>query len=441
MPVLSNRVLQRWTSVLPGNLRGQGAVGLGVGGLALFAVALSLLETVAAVALRIDATVTLKPGSADDPLYEAGTSLGFYAAILFALNFVLATRRPWVERIVGGADLVYALHGFVGRTVLLFVLLHTGIVVLQAIPDGDLVARYLVPGRDWGYTLGLVGTFGTLALVAVTIWITVPYGRWLSSHRFMIVPFVGGILHAIVLQVDWYMVLILLIGIVAWFDSVVLLPKRGVGATISKARTLGKIREIVLSPDHPFKPLPGQFVLLGYDGSRHPFSVSGFDGRGGIRLSAQVRGAFTRGLAGRSPGTPVTLYGPYGRFGSDALGGDGAQLWIAGGIGITPFLAMLQSTETSRLRDVHLIWSVRAEADAVYREELEGAIGAIPGGRFTLHVSGSAGRLEPGRHVVPGRSPRVLLCGPPEMTDDMIRKLRAAGVADHQMLAECFALR
>lgn len=169
-----NTLLPHLSHRLPGSLNGQSWAGLIVGGVAAYALVLSLIELVNAAGLRIGTGTFWQAGNQQDPLYESVSSLGFHAAMLFALNFILATRWRWMETLFGGASRVYALHSFAGKTALTFVLLHTGLLVLQALPDWSLAAAYLVPGRDSAYTLGMVGTFGLLALVAITIWIKVP---------------------------------------------------------------------------------------------------------------------------------------------------------------------------------------------------------------------------------------------------------------------------
>lgn len=428
---------------LPGNLRGQGPAGLVVAGVAAWALALSVVELVAAAALRVDTGTLWGAGNPEDPLYESGTSLGFYATLFFTLNFILAARWHWVETLFAGAARVYALHAFAGKTALTFVLLHVGLLVLQALPDGALVGTYLIPGRDWSYTLGTVGTLGLLALVALTLWIRLPYRTWYRTHWLMIVPFLGGTLHAILLQVDWYMVVLTLAGAYAWFDGVVLLPRRGTPARVVAAQTLGEIRELVLAPDRPFPASAGQFVLLGHRGQRHPFSLSRIDAAAGqVRVSARMLGDFTRALGALGPDASVTLHGPYGHFGADILARTGPQLWIAGGIGITPFLSALHAlSQTRPAQPLRLVWSVRGADAAVYRAEIEGLMARMPNARFQVHDSQTHGRLNARAAAADQAHDLVCICGPAAMSDDLCAGFASAGVPPGSIITERFALR
>lgn len=427
---------------LPGSLNGQSWAGLLVGGVAAYGLLLSLIELVGAAGLRMDTGTFWQAGNQQDPLYESGSSLGFYAALLFALNFILATRWRWIETLFGGASRVYGLHSFAGKTALTFVLLHTGLLVLQALPDWSLAAAYLVPGRDWAYTLGMVGTVGLLALVAMTIWIKVPYRSWLKTHKLMIIPFLGGTLHAILLQADFYMVLTAIIGTYAWFDCVFLLPRRGTRARVTSARTLGQVRELVLTPEGPFPAAPGSFVFLGHEGRRHPFSISDIDAAGRVRLSVNMSGPFTRSLARVAAGDPVALHGPYGHFGSEVLGSHVPQLWIAGGIGITPFLFLAGALARARPeQQLHILWSVRGEDQAVYRAEIQARFATMPNAYLTVHDSQVAGRLTAATASAICDYERVFICGPAAMADALAAQFRAAGMAPQDITSERFALR
>jgi predicted ferric reductase len=101
--------------------------------------------------------------------------------------------------------------------------------------------------------------------------------------------------------------------------------------------------EITLAPTGP-APLPvagGQFAYLRVgDAHEHPFSVAGVDADGSVRLTIRALGRDTGRLyAEVREGVPATLRGPYGMF-DHTLGG-ARQIWVAGGIGIAPFLGWL----------------------------------------------------------------------------------------------------
>ena len=77
-----------------------------------------------------------------------------------------------------------------------------------------------------------------------------------------------------------------------------------------------------------------------------------------------------------------------------ALHGPSADLsWIAGGIGMTPFMSWIRSLDGAFDRDVDFCYSVRGPADAVYRDEIEHAAQKHPSLRLHLVLSDVEGPL------------------------------------------------
>lgn len=110
----------------------------------------------------------------------------------------------------------------------------------------------------------------------------------------------------------------------------------------------------------------------------------------------------------------------------------GAALWVAGGIGVTPFLSLLRhlaKDKAANTGSIQFVWSVRDRADAVYLEEILTLAASIPSVRFHLYVTTTDGLLTAGRlealagEGVTGR--RILLCGPPPMMRALTAQLVA----------------
>src|SRR5690606_10700142 len=63
--------------------------------------------------------------------------------------------------------------------------------------------------------------------------------------------------------------------------------------------------------------------------------------------------------------------GAYGMF--DYKTGGQKQIWIAGGIGVTPFLSFIRDLEAGLDRDVDFYYTVRHREEAVFVDEIEAA--------------------------------------------------------------------
>ncbi len=407
--------------------------------------------------VRIAGRVLALPGDSADPLYELGTSLGFWGFLLFGLNFVLATRWRWVERCFGGLDRVYTLHSLLGRWTVVLILLHLGVLTAQALPDWGLAATYVVPGLNLSYTLGGVGVLLLTLLVAATIWVRFPYQRWLASHRWMGVPYTLGGAHAIVAQGDWYLWLLTIAGCYAWIYSAFLYRWLGPrhSGTIYRVVALHGVTELTITLERPHGFRPGQFIFLSITRSaadlpdeQHPFSISAILDELTIRISAKRLGDYTARLGELGSGDEVVVFGSYGTFGARGLAPGGAAFWVAGGIGVTPFLSMLRhvvENGAAHHDEIWFVWSVRDRADAIYEAEIATLAARLPNVRFHLHVTATDGLLSAGRlEALAGArlsEHRFLLCGPPPMMRALTTQLVGQRVRRSQIVSEEFALR
>ena len=106
-------------------------------------------------------------------------------------------------------------------------------------------------------------------------------------------------------------------------------------------------------------------------GNRRTFSIASPPHEtAGLRVATRMTGsAMKRSLAEVSLGTPVEILGPAGSF---TLHPDGSvpAVFIAGGIGITPFRSMLHDAVRRRLpHRITLIYSNRTPEGAAFHEE------------------------------------------------------------------------
>ena len=124
------------------------------------------------------------------------------------------------------------------------------------------------------------------------------------------------------------------------------------------------------------------------------------------------------------PGDDLEVKGPLGGYFVWRPGGEAPVQLIAGGSGIVPLMAMVRAaTDAGAAASVRLLYSVRTEADAIYRDELARA--AADGGvgltwRYTRAApdgwQGRVGRVDDdvlrAATWEPGRQPIVYVCGP-----------------------------
>lgn len=421
-------------------------------GLALY-VLLTSIYNLAWGMLFYDSTLPVPAGEeVVEPFYEMGTSLGFWGTIFLCLNFVLATRWRWVEYLFKGLDKVYQSHAWIGKMGLMMILLHLGILVLEAGQDVELTNSYLIPGLNLSYTLGQASLILFAALVIITLWVKINYQTWLKTHQFLGIPYILGGLHAIVAQVDWYMILLTGLGGWAWLYSLLFYRRSAPQARgkIEQVNVKGDVTEVIFRLDAPILAKPGQFIFFSIEKSAtvipteaHPFSLSKIIDAQTWRISAKKLGDYTLHLPNLQPDDTVLVHGPHGTFGQSFPQPFPRQIWVAGGIGITPFLSLLQAeAQRTNPTPCHLVWAVRSRDDAHYLDEIQDILQTAPHITFHLHEGRfSSGILEQlvGRSVV--QDAAILMCGPSGMMHALRTQLMTDGKPQHHFFFEEFNFR
>jgi ferredoxin-NADP reductase len=115
-----------------------------------------------------------------------------------------------------------------------------------------------------------------------------------------------------------------------------------------------------------------------------------------------------------------------------------ASVFVAGGIGVTPVLAMVERLSALR-RPWRLHYSVRGARDLAFGERLD-ALAAAGGGELFVHFSGDGGgRLD--LRAIAAAAPagaQLYACGPNPMLDDFVAAAAAAGVEPARVHIERF---
>jgi predicted ferric reductase len=173
-----------------------------------------------------------------------------------------------------------------------------------------------------------------------------------------------------------------------------------------------------------------------------PYSLSAPPRPGRLRITVKAAGDHSGAIRGLRPGTRVIAEGPYGAL-TGAARRRRKVLLIAGGVGITPLRALLESLPAAP-GDLTLIYRVSSLRDAVFRRELEeiaarreAKVWFVAGRRAELAGNPlSGGELT---RRVPGLIDHdVYLCGPPGLTAAVTRELLDAGVPRRQIHRESF---
>jgi ferredoxin-NADP reductase len=161
--------------------------------------------------------------------------------------------------------------------------------------------------------------------------------------------------------------------------------------------------------------------------------------------------AFKRVLKSAAAGTPLRIEGPNGAM---VLHEDAARpaVFLAGGIGVTPFLSMARHAAKQNLpHRILLFYSNRRPEDAAFLDELKRLEQANANYRLIAIMTEAAkssrrwngetamiGRQLLERYLPDVKTPFYYFAGPPGMTMAMQSMLESMGVSDYDMRAEEF---
>jgi len=191
--------------------------------------------------------------------------------------------------------------------------------------------------------------------------------------------------------------------------------------------------------------LPGQYVNVSVPGTpetrSYSFSSMPRDGVVQFLVRNIPGGLMSSYLSERAKaGDIVTVAGPMGSFYLRDV--TRPVLFLAGGTGLAPFLAMLEELgRTTPTQPIHMVYGVTNDADLVEVGALEAYAARIPGFTFTTVVA-AADSAHPQKgyvtHHLPdaaltGGAVDVYLCGPPPMVDAVRAYLK-----DKHIVPTCF---
>lgn len=209
-----------------------------------------------------------------------------------------------------------------------------------------------------------------------------------------------------------------------------------------------------------FRHAAGQSLLLTLvdppetdgEGNSRPFTIASAPHEPELMIATRMRDtAFKRVLRTAPLGATVSLDGPSGAM---VLHEDASRpaVFLAGGIGITPFLSISRHALRQGLsHHLHLFYANRRPEDAAFLVELQQleqlnsnyrliAIMAEPE-KATQRWAGETGFIRRellARHLPDLRSPVYYFAGPPPMTMAMRRMLQEIGVEEQSMRYEEF---
>lgn len=420
-------------------------------------ICLSLLLTVIIwITTLLDYTFIYK-----DPFLFCSKLLALVGTVGMCWTFIFSTRLGILETMFAGLDKLYHAHRIMGIFSFSLIFFHPIFQILRFIPDWKYGVAFFLhqPGA---IILGIMGYLLFILLIALTLWIKIPYHIWKRTHELFILVLLLALFHTIWIDKQVHDSLLLTLWMYSFFTCALIsyiyirILYIHVGPRyqyqIASILKKGTIWEILVSPkDSKMKYQPAQFIYVAFNNPRidheiHPFSVSSSPDEELIRVSIKNLGDFTSKLDALQVGDPVKIWGPYGRFYEKYLFQYKKDaVFIAGGIGITPFLSLLRyEINHPQPRKTFVFYCVNHANDAPYHEEISylskqsEQISYFPiykdiqGFLSIKNIEESIGQSVDAMNF--------FLCGPYPMMQALSKQLSTRGVNNSQIVYEDFNL-
>lgn len=446
--------------------------------------------------------------------WSLSMTFGIIAYVWYLNQFIVAARPSYWDRLYG-LDRMYRFHGYMAIAATLFVVAH---IVLKRLTFPVVTAQQAVGAA--AFFVFFIVIIATI-LFMIDSWVTrsrpldrlkrhaAEKWRWQYHqlkrfHNLVVVAALLVMAHVLMafstlesfarisVMVIWF------VGTVGWYGwHKVLKPMREKKApftVVSVTRENETVTTVRLSPPEgrSLRYKAGQFVYLRFlDGvpgpEEHPFTLSSSPTEDTISVTAKDLGDFSGGLTEVQAGATALVDGAYGVFRSDKVSPERPLVFIAGGIGITPFLSMLGDladsvaanggaavhvdTEIDRdatvdggeeersHRPIHLLWSIRDESELCLLDRLGRYLDRLPGLGIEVFLSRGIGgerpesipeafRYSEGRITIERLAERGLVgtgrefftCGPLPLMESVITGLRSHGIPGKMIHHEAFSL-
>lgn len=289
---------------------------------------------------------------------------GVVALVMMAMAALLGSRWTWLEDVFGGLDRVYEVHKWLGVWALVLASIH--LVFKAGVPQWE-VASILPLPPYWTRFVRQLSYVALMTIVLLALNRNIPYARWRWWHKLSGPLFVVVLLHwlsfkspiALGSPAGLWLAGCAALGLSGAAWKLLLYPFLSSQAEYRLTRIEPGVASVRLELEPlgrslPFEPGQFAFLRLLHPGLRepHPFTLASASGAGhSVQFLIRALGDYTERLVAEArPGMLAEVYGPFGRFHRPPQGDH--EVWIGGGVGLSPFIAWLQD---GARQDVHAV--------------------------------------------------------------------------------------
>jgi predicted ferric reductase len=402
--------------------------------------------------------------------------LGILAYVLFSFQFLLASRPKLIDRCFG-MDRIYRFHMIIAILALISAFAHKmlkGIYYSESNQTelGDIAFAVFVGLSVFSILLMINKLFFRVQPVdyirkLLDKILRIKYQYKVLLHNLMLLALVIMFIHVTwaytfetILPLRIILIIYFAVPLATYINHKLLKriykSKRYVVAEVKKESE--QILTLKFKPESGkvFNYLPGQFLYLKIKNreiphDEHPFTISSSPSqKENVAVTIKRLGDFTNSLTKVKIGDKAYIDGAYGMFSYLKQKEVKKLCFIAGGVGITPFLSMLEYMNSIHYdKEVILLWGAKDISEVVRRIEIEDYAKRLSGFQFVPVLSGDISyNGEKGfitaelikKYLEDVQEYDFYICGPPIMLDMQLKNLNSLGVPGKKIHYERFSI-
>lgn len=374
--------------------------------------------------------------------------------VFIFMQFVLSARIKTLEEGFG-LDKMLHYHRYFGRAGLIFLALHGLLYIIYELLEFGGVSTHFY---FWLGIIAFIGFLITASLAVLYKRIGITYEAWKNIHLFNYVLFPLALIHVFYNASTGTLLYYLWIAFAVAYALIILYRVYQIYRMRSNPYQVIEVKQeaediwTVSFKGREFSYKPGQFLMMqllrdGVLSPSHPFTLSSSPTWDHISITPKESGDFTATIKETKVGDKAFIDAPYGVF--SFLNYDAHELvFIAGGIGITPFMSMLRYISEKQLPlEVTLFWGNKDESSLCFQEELEMFQEKMHNFSSILIMSkqknwpGEQGRINAQliqKYLPDLEGKDFFVCGPPAMSNAVMAELQKIKVPASKIHRELF---
>src|ERR1700744_3753219 len=211
-------------------------------------------------------------------------------------------------------------------------------------------------------------------------------------------------------------------------------PEKHIVKILDTAKVTHNVKRFTVEKPMGYQYIPGQATdvsinLPGYEDNLHPFTFTSLTKDDNLEFTIKIYQNVTKKLDSLNIGDTIILHDVFG-----AINYAGPGVFIAGGAGVTPFIAILrQLQQEGGIKQNYLLFANHSRKDIILEEEFTEMLGD----HFVNLISAEGQRIDEAllkQYVQNSR--KYYVCGPDEFTAEIKKTLEGLGVDEDDIVTE-----